>query len=173
MRRLRVKDSIFIPMPIMEGNVKASKHLTAVRRCLGSRRYLSGLFIFIIAGVSLLFSGCSTKDTGGKKIKDLEFTVVEDADVPEPLMKMINEKKKEPFRLSYSDVENLYIVVGYGEQPTGGYSITVNEVYLTEDAIVVDTNLVGPGENEQVTNALTYPYVVIKTEFVDKTPKYK
>lgn len=131
------------------------------------------LLIFVLIGSPLLLTGCKAQDTMGKKIKDLEFTVVEDADVPEPLMKMINEKKKEPFRLSFSDVENLYIVVGYGEQPTGGYSITVNEVYLTDDAIVVDTNLIGPGENEQVTNALTYPYVVIKMEFYDKTPKYK
>lgn len=144
-----------------------------MKRIIKGRAFVISLLAVIVAGTSLFLGGCKAEDTGGKKIKDLEFTVVEDADVPEPLMKMINEKKKEPFKLSYSDVENLYIVVGYGEQPTGGYSITVNAVYLTDNAIVVDTDLVGPGENEQVTNALTYPYVVIKTQFYDKTPKYK
>ncbi|SHO52965.1 protease complex subunit PrcB family protein [Anaerocolumna xylanovorans] len=145
----------------------------AVRRIIRGRTLAIGLLLIIFAGNFLLLTGCKTEDTGGKKIKDLEFTIVEDADVPEPLMKMINEKKKEPFKLSYSDTENLYIVVGYGEQPTGGYSIAVNAVYLTDNAVVVDTDLLGPGENEQVTNALTYPYVVIKTAFIDKTPKYK
>ncbi|WP_440194158.1 protease complex subunit PrcB family protein [Anaerocolumna jejuensis] len=144
-----------------------------MKRIIKGRAHIISLLIFGFLGISLFLTGCQKEDPGGKKIKDLEFTVVEDADVPEPLMKMINEKKKEPFKLSYSDVENLYIVVGYGEQPTGGYSITVNAVYLTDNAIVVDTDLVGPGENEQVTNALTYPYVVIKTQFYDKTPQYK
>ncbi len=153
--------------------MKETRMHLILKKMVTGKIYMIGLLILILIGSPLLLTGCKSEDPGGKKIKDLEFTVLEDADVPEPLMKMINEKKQEPFRLSYSDVENLYIVVGYGEQPTGGYSITVNEVYLTDDAIVVDTNLVGPSENEQVTNALTYPYVVIKTGFLDKTPIYK
>ncbi|MDF2804535.1 MAG: putative rane protein [Anaerocolumna sp.] len=121
----------------------------------------------------LIFTGCKSEDTDVKKIKDLEFTVVEDADVPEQLMTIINEKKKEPFKLSYSDEDYLYIVVGYGEQPTGGYSISVDELFLTSNAVYIDTNLIGPGENESVTNAITYPYVVIKTEFQDKSVVFK
>jgi len=147
--------------------------VTVKVRILKGKVHLISFLLILFVGSSVFLTGCKSDDTGGKKIKDLEFTIVEDADVPEPLMKIINEKKKEPFKLSYSDTDNLYIVVGYGEQPTGGYSIKVNEVYLTDNAVVVDTDLIGPGENEQVTNALTYPYVVIKTEFTDKTPKYK
>ncbi len=121
----------------------------------------------------LILTGCKSEDTDVKKIKDLEFTVVEDADVPEQLMKIINEKKKEPFKLSYSDEDYLYIVVGYGEQPTGGYSISVDDLFLTSNAVYIDTNLIGPGENESVTNAITYPYVVVKTEFQDKSVVFK
>ncbi|MFV0341766.1 MAG: protease complex subunit PrcB family protein [Anaerocolumna sp.] len=117
--------------------------------------------------VGLICTGCKSKDTDVKKIKDLEFTVVEEADIPEQLMAIINEKKKEPFTLTYSDEDYLYIVVGYGAQPTGGYSISVDELFLAADAVYVDTNLIGPKENESVTNVITYPYVVIKTEFQD------
>lgn len=141
-----------------------------LRKFIGGymRRLKSIVLLLMIIGSGLLFAGCKTEETDIKKIKDLEFTVVEDADVPEQLMEMINEKKKEPFKMSYSNTDNLYIVVGFGEQPTGGYSISVDELYLTSNAIYIDTNLIGPSEKEYVSNAITYPYVVVKTEFIDK-----
>lgn len=132
------------------------------------RRLKMLLMVLGLIGSGLILTGCKSENTDVKKIKDLDFTIVEEADVPEQLMKIINEKKKEPFKISYSDEDYLYIVVGYGEQPTGGYSISVDELFLTSNAIYIDTNLIGPSENEQVTNVLTYPYVVVKTEFQDK-----
>lgn len=127
------------------------------------------VLLLTLVGSSFLLTGCKSENTDIKKIKDLEFTVVEDADVPEQLMVIINEKKKEPFKMSYANDDSLYIVVGYGEQSTGGYSISVDKLFLTSNAVYIDTNLIGPAENEQVTNAITYPYVVIKTEFIDKS----
>ncbi|MDF2586708.1 MAG: putative rane protein [Anaerocolumna sp.] len=132
------------------------------------RKLKTILLLLGIIGSGILFTGCSSEKTDIKKIKDLEFTIVEDADVPEQLMEIINEKKKEPFKMSYSNAENLYIVQGYGEQPTGGYSISVDKLFLTSNAIYIDTNLIGPSEKDYVTNAVTYPYVVVKTEFIDK-----
>lgn len=131
------------------------------------------LMLLVLTLSGLFLAACKSEDADVKKIKDLEFTVVEDADVPEQLMKIINEKKKEPFKLSYSDEDYLYIVVGYGEQPTGGYSISVDDLFLTANAVYIDTNLIGPGENESVTNALTYPYVVVKTEFQENSVVFK
>ncbi len=132
------------------------------------RRLRVILLLLAIVGSGLLFTACSTEKTDIKKIKDLEFTVVEDADVPEKLMEIVNQKKKEPFKMTYSNDDSLYIVVGYGEQPTGGYSISVDELYLTSNAVYIDTNLIGPSEKDYVSNAITYPYVVVKTEFIDK-----
>ena len=63
----------------------------------------------------------------------------------------------------------LYICVGYGEQATGGYSITVKELYLTDNAIYVDTNLKGPSPEELQNPVKSYPYIVLKTENMDKT----
>ena len=123
--------------------------------------------LLLIGGASLL-AGCNLKKSKPNKVKELEFTVVEDADLPEKLLESINEKKSQPFKKTFSDDEYLYIVVGYGEKPTGGYSISVDEFYLTDNAIYVNTNLIGPSQEEFVSNAVTYPYVVIKTEFTDK-----
>lgn len=133
------------------------------------KRFKIILILLGIFAISLMITGCSSNETDVKKIRDLEFTVVEDADVPEQLMEVINEKKQQPFKISYSNDDYLYIVVGYGEQPTGGYSISVDDLFLTSNAVYIDTNLIGPSEKEYVTNTITYPYVVVKTEFIDKT----
>lgn len=126
------------------------------------------VILLLVALLSFLLVACNNKQSKPDKVKGLEFTVVEDADVPDKLMEAIKEKKSQPFKLTFSDEEYLYIAVGYGEKPTGGYSIAVDEFYLTENAVYIDTNLIGPAEDEFVSNAVTYPYVVVKTEFTDK-----
>ena len=87
---------------------------------------------------------------------------------PEELEEMIEEKGEEPFKLTYADDGTLYIAVGYGKQPTSGYSIKVTELYETENAIYIHTNLIGPAKDEKILERATYPYIVIKTEFIDK-----
>ncbi|ROR23635.1 protease stability complex PrcB-like protein [Mobilisporobacter senegalensis] len=133
------------------------------------KRILKASFIMMILAMSFLLSSCKTEKTDLKKIKDLEFTVVEDADVPEELKELIEEKKAEPFKLTFSNTDYLYIVTGYGEQPTGGYSITVDDLYLTKNAIYFNTSLLGPPKDEVVTQAITYPYIVVKIEYIDKS----
>jgi len=44
----------------------------------------------------------------------------------------------------------------------------VNALYETANAIYVDTNLIGQAPEEKSNQVESYPYVVIKTEFVDK-----
>ena len=57
--------------------------------------------------------------------------------------------------------------MGYGEQMTGGYSIEVRELYLTENAIVIDTELKGPQKGEEVGVEKSYPYIVVRTEYLE------
>lgn len=118
--------------------------------------------------ITLSFIGCKQKKEEITKLKDLEFTVVEEADLPEELLTSINEKKATPFRMTYSNDSYLYIVRGYGEQKSGGYSIAVNDLFLTDNSIYFKTTLIGPGQDDLVTQVVTYPYIVVKTEFLDK-----
>lgn len=112
---------------------------------------------------------CGTKQDPMKKIKDLEFSVIAEDKLPEELLATIEQKKEQPFKMTFQDQGFLYICVGYGQQETAGYSITVNALYETENAIYMDTNLIGPGPEEKGNNTQTYPYVVIKTENIDKS----
>ena len=76
--------------------------------------------------------GCSIeKSHDSAEKKEIDYTVVEDADIPDELMDVINGKKSSPFKITFSDKENLFIAIGYGEQATGGYSITVENTEKT------------------------------------------
>lgn len=127
------------------------------------------LWILLVTWVFIVrcLSGCSAENDKGEKVRDLEFTVIGDADIPAELMKTIEEKKANPFKLTYSDDQALYIIVGYGEQPSGGYSIVADKLYLTENSIVIDTELNGPEKGENGGNEKSYPYIVVKTELLE------
>lgn len=136
-------------------------------RRVADRRIMLWALLIVWVFVVRCLSGCSVGKDDGGKVRDLEFTVVGDGEVPQELMKTIEEKKSDVFKLTYSDGQSLYIVSGYGEQPTGGYSITVEELYLTENSIVMDTDLKGPENGEDPGSEKSYPYIVIKTEYLE------
>ena len=121
-----------------------------------------GLAMWVLVVRTL--SGCTVNGDNGDKVRDLDFTVVADTDIPQELKQIIAEKQQSPFKLTYSDDKNLYIVVGYGQQASGGYSIAVNDLYLTDNSIVLDTELIGPEKGENTGAEPSYPFIVIKTE---------
>ena len=118
--------------------------------------------------ILLTFSACSVEKIGTEKIRDIDFTVIKEEDIPEELKIKINDNEKQVFKLTYADQGALYIAEGYGEEPTSGYSIEVKDCFETKNAIYVHTNLIGPSNEEKIVEAKTYPYIVIKMEFMDK-----
>lgn len=126
-------------------------------------------FVLAVLLLSLLLTGCTMLSEERMKLRDLEFTILSEEKIPEELKTIIEEKKPGEFKLTYSDNEHLYISIGYGEQSTGGYSIAVNELYLTDNAVYVNTSLLGPEASEKSNQTPSYPYIVIKTEYLDET----
>lgn len=127
--------------------------------------------VSILIGIALmcLLGGCSLNSTERIKLRDLDFTVLSEDKIPDELKTIVEEKKAENFKLTYSDKQYLYICIGYGQQETGGYSIAVNELYLTDNAVYVSTSLLGPDASEKSNKTPSYPYIVIKTEFLEQT----
>ena len=115
-----------------------------------------------------VLSGCGTETQDEEKLRDLEFTVLDPERTPEELLNVLEEKKAEPFKVTYEDGGYLYICVGYGEQPSSGYSIAVKDLYLTANAVYVDTELLGPGGTEDTADAATCPYLVLKLEYLEQ-----
>lgn len=132
------------------------------------RKLCRDCYILLLVGCIFLLAGCAMKSSEKIRLRDLDFTVLSEDVIPKELLDVIEERKEEPFELSFKDGKNLYLVVGYGKQETGGYSIVVEDLYLTEEAIYVSTGLLGPDPDQKGTRE-SYPVIVIKTELLDKT----
>ena len=125
--------------------------------------------ICLLLLTALLFCGCGIEKQSPKKLKSLDFTVLAPEEMPEELLNVLEEKKTSPFKVTYKDEGYLYICIGYGRQESGGYSVTVDALYETENAVYVSTNLLGPKAGSTPGVSPSYPYIVLKVEFRDKT----
>ena len=126
-------------------------------------------YIGVILSVAInMMAGCAIEKTNRTKVRDLDYHIATQEEIPEELKTQIEEKKAADFKVTYETSEYLYIVRGYGEQQTGGYSIQVSELYLSNNAVFFKSMLVGPRKGENVAKSPSYPYIVIRTEKVDK-----
>lgn len=129
----------------------------------GKEAVAVAIVICIMAGGVLC--GCGQTSTGQKEAgTECDYTVVATRDCPEEFLKNLEEKKINPFQMTYQDGTYLYMAVGYGEQKTGGYSILVKKLTETKDKIFLNTELRGPSKEEVVLKKPSFPYVVIKME---------
>ena len=124
------------------------------------------LCIFAVA--ALLLSGCGARRADMDKKGDLEYETACGPDLPETLRQKIEEEKAEPFLAAYGDGQRLYIALGYGEQESAGYSIQIEEVYETEDAVFIRTCLTGPDEGEEVAQEADCPWTALATGYTEK-----
>ena len=123
------------------------------------------LLSVIAAALALaLLSGCAASKQAPKKLKDVDYTILQTRDIPDKLAETIEQKKEAEFKLSFETDQDLYLVHGYGEQETGGYSIVVRDLYLSENALYFDTELLGPKNGSDPPKKPSYPYIVVKTK---------
>ena len=111
----------------------------------------------------LVFTSCG-KETEEDKEK-LDFTICDEKQLPEELKELLEEKKQEVFKLTFSTKDYLYIVVGYGEQNRSNLDVVVEELSLGKNAIYVKTQLVGNEEEDK--EIITYPVIVLKCPYMD------
>lgn len=126
------------------------------------RIFLYGILTIFLLTASFALTGCQMTTQEEEKQEDIDFTVVPDAEIPKEVADFIETKKTGEMRNTYTTGDDLYLIVGYGEQKTSGYSITVNKCYLGKDAVYLDTSLIGPTKGEKIDEVPTYPYIVIK-----------
>jgi hypothetical protein len=126
------------------------------------------LFLCLYVLTGLVLSGCEQTSQDETRGKDIEYTVVPTADCPEEFKNEIENKKINAFEMTYDDGEYLYLATGYGEQESGGFSISVTGLYELGEKICLETSLQGPSEDEVVSGKESYPYLVVKIERIDK-----
>lgn len=127
------------------------------------------IFVVLTIGIFLLaaLTGCKLENTKDQKIKDLDYTICDESKLPDELVEIIHEKRKEPFKLTYRTKDYLYIVVGYGAQDRKDLSLIMSDLYLTENAIYVDTDFVSEQPDTLEDNLVSYPWIAVKCELYD------
>lgn len=65
-----------------------------------------------------------------------------------------------------------YILASYGEKPTGGYTIIIEDVVFSQDKITITINHTNPAPGTHVTQALTYPQDMIWIDNLDLPVEY-
>lgn len=132
---------------------------------------------WILAAVLILlpFSvyGCEKEEEPKKK--NIDFTVCDATRMPDELLSIIEEKKLKTFKLTYVNNNYLYIAVGYGEHDRRNLNVVVNDLYMTNNAIYVDTSLTTYEQTDSGASASDAdelisgeasmcPYIVLKCE---------
>lgn len=129
--------------------------------------------VLLIVAACAAFTGCRGGADADNKVQDLDFTVVGENEIPAQLGELIAQKRERPFKLTYADGSDMYIVIGEGPQKGGGFSIAVREFYLTDNSIVIKTELMGPESSEASGTDLSYPVLVIKTQAMEEPVVFK
>ena len=125
------------------------------------KKYLIGIWgmVFIMSAI-----GCNFKIIPEEeKKREVKFVILSEECIPKEVAILIENRKKEPMKLTYVDEKSRYIIIGYGEQKSGGYSIYIKEFYATENALYVDTCLMGPKTKKENQKRPSYPVIVLQT----------
>ena len=83
--------------------------------------------------LALLPAGCQFIRIEEGERTPLEYTIVKQEKIPEEISELMEQKKKKVFQMTYQVGDIRYLMKGYGEQLTGGYSIQVEEVSESEN----------------------------------------
>lgn len=118
-------------------------------------------YCLIAAVLVILLMGCTAEE--GER-SEVEFSVVAANETPDELLEIIEANKGAEIRMTWVDGDTMYLIRGYGEQATGGYSIAVAECTEDEETVWFDTRLIGPKNTENLSREPSYPYLVIKIE---------
>ena len=128
--------------------------------------------ILTIVGLTVLLLpvlfGCGKKEDDRSGRSEVDFEVVPKEELPAPLAEAVEENKKDEIRMTYMDGEDLYLIRSYGEQATGGYSISVLECSEDEEKVYLDTRLLGPENPDEISRDPSYPYLALKIDMRDK-----
>lgn len=131
--------------------------------------------IMILCGGMVGCGGIHLNDLhqgAGEKVRNLEYTILSEERIPKELKPFLEERKEEAFEMTYSDKEYLYICIGYGRQEYSGHSIVVNDLFLGENGILIDTSLLGPEAGKEKINTVQFPILVLKTELIEEVPLF-
>ena len=120
------------------------------------------VIVLLLAGIGV---GIYFIINSKKEVEDIKYTIK---------MEMVsnkvtcNKEKSGEELVKYKG--NYYLFIKMGKRSTGGYLIELQDIKVSGKDVTITVNEKHPGETCTVTDALTYPYLVVK---FNKKPNVK
>ena len=127
--------------------------------------------LLCLAVLFLMLGGCQMIRIEEENKTPLAYTVIEDSQIPEEMQELIREKKETEFQIAYQKGTELFLAKGYGRQMSGGYSIQVEEMSESENAVFCRTRLLGPSKEDQGGEP-SCPCIVLKIKNTTKPVEF-
>lgn len=112
------------------------------------------------------------EDDENENREAVKFTKVNYNRLPEPIKKKIDTNRVSKGYEAYKYDDEIYLIAYMGRKNTGGYAIDIENVerYKVNSNYIVEATVVEtvPDKNAIVTQAITYPYTVVKFDNFDK-----
>ena len=125
----------------------------------------------VCLAVAVFLTGCELIRIEEGERTPVEYAIVKQEELPDEAVEFIEQRKKKEFQMTYLVGDVLYLLKGYGEQMTGGYSIQVEEVSESENGVFCKTRLIGPSEWNQGGEP-SYPCIVLKIKKTGKPVQF-
>jgi len=115
-----------------------------------------GLAVTFLIASLFMFTGCGNPVKADEPVEPDEITLQDE--LPSEVQAWIDDSLNRFGAQTKVHEEILYMLVTYGEKPTGGFDVEITKIAEEKDGVVVTVHFTEPGEDDMVTQALTYPY---------------
>ncbi len=129
------------------------------------RKYIC-LIVILMLLVSFSVVGCGNKDKD--ELNSISFTNIETIQLSDELNEKMQEIKMTENYKAYNIENSTYLVASWGQKNTGGYEIEFIDIEESSEDIKAKLKFTEPGEEDVVTQAITYPLAVVKIPKIEK-----
>ncbi|QZY57403.1 protease complex subunit PrcB family protein [Crassaminicella profunda] len=103
------------------------------------------------------------------------FEVLSEEQIPQKIQEILPRYKSLERALACKVDGEIFVIATRGEKPTGGYAIQIDGIEKVkiddQTKVVVYTTFKDPKPGDIVTQVITYPFVVVKTDLTDLPDK--
>lgn len=136
-------------------------------------------WMLLIISTLLFFGGCKNQDHGNgnlepitptEKDNTIEYTILEKENFSEVMEQAMEDYQSQRGYKAWIEKKDnkrkTLVLIGAGEKPTGGYDLEILEVKKgkIDEEVLITVKEIEPKETDDVTTALTYPYIVLELQ---------
>lgn len=129
---------------------------------IGKRTYVPLRFVNEALGNQVIYQWKGYHNiTINKPVNKVVFFRPEHKYLPDEIVNWVEYSKELPLVQEKVYDGKRYILITEGMKPTGGYSVEIKEMEIVGNELVVKVKSTAPSKNDNVTQALTYPYDLV------------